>query len=113
MPAADPITAVANAISAALGIAAPLIAEHEAQAHEQERIASLNLYADAAADGNVDRMHVVFDGLLAAAGRPVGTPSKFLVTVGAEYLDALAGVCADAVKTRKDLNSLAAALKKT
>ncbi|MCX6907485.1 MAG: hypothetical protein NTY01_05525 [Verrucomicrobia bacterium] len=113
MPASDPITGVANAISAALGIAAPLIAEHEAQAHENERSEMFNAYAAAAAAGNAYAMHRAIDRMLNAAGQPVASRSGDVVRIGCEYLDALARVAADAVKAKKDLNSLAAALKKS
>ncbi|MFZ2641642.1 MAG: hypothetical protein WA117_11640 [Verrucomicrobiia bacterium] len=110
MPAADPITAVANAVTAIVGVAAPLLAEHEAQAHEQERIALLSNYAAAAAAGDIRRMHACFDIMLAAAGEPVASRSGECVRLGAEYLDAFARVISRAVKTQADLNSLALAL---
>ena len=112
MPASDPITAVANAATAARGIAGPIIAEAEAQKYENERIARVNVWADAAAGGDPARMHAVCDELLASAGQPVAVRSTSVIWIGVEYLDAFARLAADTIKLRQQLNSIAAAFVK-
>lgn len=90
MPASDPITAVANAVTEMLDkVVSPLMTNYNAHKYDNEQNSRLQGLESALASGNATTVGNYFNGLCNDAGVPVGVLGGKSIEVPLEYLDAL------------------------
>lgn len=90
MPASDPITAVANAITEALDkVVSPLMTNYNAHKYDNELTERLKAQEEALRSGNATLISNYFNQLCNDAGVPVGVLGGKSIEVPLEYLDVL------------------------
>lgn len=102
MPASDPITAVANAITEALDkVVSPLMTNYSAHKYDNEINSRLQSLETALQSGDAPTIGKYFNQLCNDAGVPVGVLGGKSVEVPLEYLDALGRLgCQEVIKTK-------------
>ena len=101
MPAADPVTAIANALAAAGSALQPILSDHFAQKYEsehQKRMAEvLAILAMPDSPARADRLSAFVLRLLGSAGSPTGGVAG-VVAVPLDVVLALVGECSEGIK---------------
>jgi len=106
MPGAEPVTAVANAVTEVVGALRPYLAEALAQRYENEATERIKRLADVAAGGDPHALYYALERLCAEAGHPAGVVSGKGITLSLEHYNGLVASAVNSIKLRKQLASL-------